>query len=165
MPTINRSRDQGELQDMYRRALAASWAATSGELPADQCVEDIFNGGDGFGDRGSKPRLGPQTHFEDDLNNEHQHRHHHHRTNSGASAKSESTVKTKGTGLSGGRKGHKHKDSSETIGISPGMTGGDSASSDGISDRGRTGFRRVQEVDEFVIRDDLIAWRLPNQVF
>ncbi|KAL2262255.1 hypothetical protein VTK26DRAFT_2005 [Humicola hyalothermophila] len=44
-----KSRDVFELQDMYRRALAASWASQPGELPADQCIEDIFAGGDGFG--------------------------------------------------------------------------------------------------------------------
>ena len=34
---------------MYRRALAASWAAQPGELQADECIEDIFAGGDGMG--------------------------------------------------------------------------------------------------------------------
>jgi hypothetical protein len=49
VPSIsNKSRDVAELQDMYRRALAASWASPPGELPADQCIEDIFAGGDGF---------------------------------------------------------------------------------------------------------------------
>lgn len=38
-----------EVQDLYRRALAASWACQPGELPADECIEDIFSGGDGFG--------------------------------------------------------------------------------------------------------------------
>lgn len=168
MPTINRSRNEGELQDMYRRALAASWAATAGELPADQCVENIFNGGDGWKDSksnpnfGSTPRLGVSAHFEDELNNEH-HQHHHHRTNSGGSAKSshsQSTVTTKRTVP---RKGHKHKDSNETMGISPGMN--NDSLSEGSSERGRTGFRRAHEVDEFDVREDLVAWKLPNKVF
>lgn len=47
------SRDVYELQDMYRRALAASWACQPGELPADECIEDIFQGGDGFNPDGS----------------------------------------------------------------------------------------------------------------
>lgn len=33
---------------MYRRALAASWLSQPGELPPDQCVEDIFAGGTGW---------------------------------------------------------------------------------------------------------------------
>lgn len=37
-----------QLQDMYRRNLAASWAAQAGELPAHECIDDIFSGGDGW---------------------------------------------------------------------------------------------------------------------
>ena len=33
---------------MYRQTLAASWAAQAGELPADECIEDIFTGGTGW---------------------------------------------------------------------------------------------------------------------
>lgn len=44
------SKEVSELQDMYRLALAASWASgANGELAADRCVEDIFSGGDGWG--------------------------------------------------------------------------------------------------------------------
>lgn len=43
-----KSRDIFEVQDVYRRALAASWASQPGELPADQCIENIFEGGEGF---------------------------------------------------------------------------------------------------------------------
>ncbi|RKU44346.1 hypothetical protein DL546_007133 [Coniochaeta pulveracea] len=54
-PSIaGKSRDVYEVQDMYRRSLAASWASQPGELPADECIEDIFSGGDGF-------RTGPKT--------------------------------------------------------------------------------------------------------
>lgn len=41
---------------MYRRTLAAYWSAQPGELKADECIEDIFAGGDGWGDR-EKPYL------------------------------------------------------------------------------------------------------------
>jgi hypothetical protein len=52
MPSLNtKSREAGELQDMYRRTLAAYWSAQPGELKADECIEDIFAGGDGWGDR------------------------------------------------------------------------------------------------------------------
>lgn len=34
---------------MYRRNLAAFWVAQPGELPADECIENIFAGGDGWG--------------------------------------------------------------------------------------------------------------------
>ncbi|KAI1001847.1 hypothetical protein K3495_g6357 [Podosphaera aphanis] len=48
IPTISKSQDSGEIQDMYRRTLAASWASHDEELSADQCIEDIFNGGNGW---------------------------------------------------------------------------------------------------------------------
>lgn len=53
-----KTRDLYEMQDMYRRSLAASWASQPGELPADECIEDIFGGGDGFLDskRGGKQK-------------------------------------------------------------------------------------------------------------
>ncbi|TQS37474.1 hypothetical protein Golomagni_02047 [Golovinomyces magnicellulatus] len=46
IPTTNRPRDQGEIQDLYRQILAASWASYDGELAADECIDIIFNGGD-----------------------------------------------------------------------------------------------------------------------
>lgn len=46
-----KSTETRELQDMYRRTLAASFAAQAGELPADECIESIFAGGDGWRDK------------------------------------------------------------------------------------------------------------------
>lgn len=48
MPSLtSKTRDMNELQDTYRRTLAAAWSCTPGELPPDRLVEDIFAGGDG----------------------------------------------------------------------------------------------------------------------
>lgn len=48
IPTISsKTRELGELQDIYRRTLAATWACQAGELPPDKLVEDLFVGGDG----------------------------------------------------------------------------------------------------------------------
>src|ERR1700716_481988 len=47
LPSINMGRETGDLQDMYRRTLAASWTCRGGELPPDQLIEDLFAGGDG----------------------------------------------------------------------------------------------------------------------
>ena len=44
------------MQDMYRRTLAAFWASQPGELRADECIEDIFSGGDGWGKNG-RPQI------------------------------------------------------------------------------------------------------------
>lgn len=46
--SLSKSRDVSEVQDMYRRTLAASWSCQPGELLADECIEDIFSGGDGW---------------------------------------------------------------------------------------------------------------------
>jgi N-terminal C2 in EEIG1 and EHBP1 proteins len=48
MPSItSKTRETSELQDMYRRTLAASWSCASDELPPDKLIEDLFAGGDG----------------------------------------------------------------------------------------------------------------------
>ena len=54
MPSMSsKAQESGKTQDMYRQNLAASWAAQAGELPPDQCIEDIFAGGDGWADKGA----------------------------------------------------------------------------------------------------------------
>ena len=157
----NKSRDHGELQDMYRRALAASWASTGSELAADECVEDIFNGGDGWKDsRLSKP-LSPHYDGEDNVGDghrklHHHHHHHHHRTHSGSSTKSQSTI-TEKRGL---RSTHRPSNSRENLARGK-LTPGDDTSSGSSPGRRRTGKRREHEVDEFEIREELTAWRLP----
>lgn len=45
LPSINaKSREIADLQDMYRRTLAASWTSRAGDLPADKLVEELFAG-------------------------------------------------------------------------------------------------------------------------
>lgn len=59
-PPTGPSAELNELQDMYRLALAASWACGgSSELAADKCVEDIFAGGDGWGNRAKEDTHNP----------------------------------------------------------------------------------------------------------
>lgn len=159
-PMISKSRDHGELQDMYRRALAAKWSAHHHELPADQCIEDIFNGGNGWKDEhmGGPPKIS----YDDSASDEHRHRHHHHhqRTPSGASMKtsqSQSTITGKTVRL-----GHKHSQSRD-LGAPP-TDSPEHNSSENSSERGRIGFRKPHEVDEFDIREDLMAWKLPTEV-
>lgn len=53
MPSLTtKSREAGEAQDIYRRNLAAQFNAQPGELRADECIENIFSGGDGWGPGG-----------------------------------------------------------------------------------------------------------------
>src|SRR5947207_14134657 len=54
----NRNRETGDLQDMYRHTLAASWACRAGELRPDYLIEDIFAGGDGWETGSPGMRLG-----------------------------------------------------------------------------------------------------------
>ena len=56
----SRNREMGEMQDMYRRTLAAFWTSQPGELKADEAIEDIFSGGDGWGKNGRPSTSGDQ---------------------------------------------------------------------------------------------------------
>lgn len=180
MPSINRSREAGELQDMYRRALAASWGAQAGELPADQCIEDIFSGGDGWKSKHAHDTVPTPRHAnvpgtqqqsdEDDYVQLPQHRPHHNRTTSGSSVKSMTTVT--GKSLAGGAMGHKYSKSGERRGMGSGthvrassrasVNSQQHGSSSENSEPGRLGFKHAHEVDEFAIREDLMAWKLPG---
>jgi hypothetical protein len=157
LPTMSKSRDHSELQDMYRRALAASWACQPGELPADQCIEDIFSGGDGWKDKYDPKSNLPRTRVavHDDSGDE-QHTHTHRRNGSTASSKSQSTIKT--------QKGHR-KQRSRDIGRASGIQSPKGETSSDSARRGRDGggFRTAQEIDEFDVRDDLVAWALPGK--
>ncbi|PLB46793.1 respiratory complex assembly protein Rmp1 [Aspergillus steynii IBT 23096] len=45
MPSINvQSREAADMQDMYRRTLAASWNSRPDDLPADKLIEELFSG-------------------------------------------------------------------------------------------------------------------------
>jgi hypothetical protein len=173
MPSLNRSREAGELQDVYCRALAASWGAQPGELLADQCIEDIFSGGDGWGSKHAQDKVpAPRQHArsgvqsdEDDYEHLHLHRphHHHNRNRSSGSSRSMSTITGKSMGTtignytkSGEHPGHVSVSSRSSIDSQPHDSSSDS------SERGRFGYKHAQELDEFTIREDLMAWKLPG---
>lgn len=64
IPSVtSKTRELTELQDMYRRTLAASWACMGGELAPDKLIEDLFAGGDG-GIMAAPPK--PQRHRNED---------------------------------------------------------------------------------------------------
>lgn len=45
LPSINtKTNEMADMQDMYRRTLAASWMSRSCDLPADKLIEDLFAG-------------------------------------------------------------------------------------------------------------------------
>ncbi|KAF2114439.1 N-terminal C2 in EEIG1 and EHBP1 proteins-domain-containing protein [Lophiotrema nucula] len=159
VPSLNtNSRETGELQDMYRRTLAAYWAAQPGELKADEAIEDIFSGGDGWGDR-DKP-------YDSTTNSAHNPRQIRFSTNN-SSGSSEENEERHRRAMSIQRKSH------ETL--RPGdVLRSPSRAKEG---RGRASLeqqahhmkaeaemkrnRPLHEVDEFAVRDDLCSWRLP----
>lgn len=64
--------------------------------------------------------------------------------------------------MKGRHHGRKGSGGSEVFGKKRGGIGGDGVDEDGEGRRGRTGLRAAREVDEFEVREDLIAWRLPG---
>ncbi|ELR07975.1 hypothetical protein VC83_00041 [Pseudogymnoascus destructans] len=88
---VGNNKELAEMQDMYRQTLAASWHCSKGTLAADQCIEDIFNGGDGWGNKPvpatQNPALQTAPGADDSEDegmgtatprNQNQRRHHHH---------------------------------------------------------------------------------------
>ena len=160
MPSMSsKTREIGELQDMYRRTLAASWAAQAGELPADQCIENIFAGGDGWGNPRSGDHLQVPTSkrngdsTEDDGSERDSRARRGHRRNTSSFSCS---MKQRGHG----RKASKGDHSSV---IPDGVDGRGSikqqANSSSAEEKTR-GYRRVQEIDEFEAREDLRSWEI-----
>jgi len=229
---INKSRDASEAQDMYRRALAASWDCQPGELHADECIEDIFAGGNGWLDgtgkkssrshsesptlnRSSSSGSGSASASSDDIGGgtlrpSHMRRlQAHMRGHSGGSDRSNITVTGRHNGDHHLRSwaqqslrhlphthyqpqgsGHSRRDllppfnredsgnSFSDENQSPGLRSRtDSFTSlaptlgsiGNSTERGGggmkpNGFRRLREIDEYELRDDLIAWKLPETV-
>ncbi|KAI9672792.1 MAG: hypothetical protein M1831_000227 [Alyxoria varia] len=160
----NKSREHREFQDTYRRNLAAYWAAQPGELKADECIENIFAGGDGWGrdsegDRNAFIKNESETDRnlfggpEGTLKPEHA------RTRSGGMPRAGDTsprlrntsprkpeITHSSSGVSGRASLEQHANSMKAEAAA--------------SNRDKT----TQEIDEFDIREDLRSWRLPDNL-
>jgi hypothetical protein len=149
-----KSREAGELQDMYRRTLAAYWSAQPGELKADECIEDIFAGGDGWGDR-EKPyshqRAQPQPM--------------RYIAGDSSGSPSESEMRHMRVSSSTLRKSHETLRQSDVMSKSPSVRGGrislEQQSQQMKAEAERKRHRPHREVDEFDLREDLCSWRRP----
>jgi len=151
MPSLNTtSREAGELQDMYRRTLAAYWSAQPGELKADECIEDIFAGGDGWGDR-EKPydhqqQRGIRFH-----------------TGDASGSASENEIR-RGRGGSISRKSHETLRPGDVMANASGDVRGRGSLEQQAhrmkAEAERKRNRPHYEVDEFELRPDLRSWRL-----
>lgn len=152
-----KARESGKLQDMYRRTLAASWASHAGELPADQCIENIFAGGDGWGEGAhdspkSSPRVGGGS-TEDDSESENRTLRGHKRNTSGNG--SHGTLKPTL------RQRTSSKDASTT-----GTVSGRSSIAQQVQqghDSNRRTHRNNHEINEFTEREDLRSWEISAQ--
>ncbi|TKA78221.1 hypothetical protein B0A55_03779 [Friedmanniomyces simplex] len=149
-PTLSATnREMGEMQDMYRRTLAAYWASQPGEMRADECIEDIFSGGDGWGKNGRPP---PVTEDESQQHQQHQ------ALLQNGSGSGSSTPNQDGGGRDarpGSRAGG---------GVRRGLVGevGSKYMSFGIKQgkkaRIQLGRRGAGEINEFDVREDLRSW-------
>lgn len=152
----HKTRETGKLQDMYRRTLAASWAAQAGELPADQCIEDIFAGGDGWGRQGQgdqTPNLRPSDDSTEDRDSE---------GDRNTVRRADNRPSEYGVRL--GTKPQQNPSSSRdhgnhgTNGIS-GRSSIHQVQSRGFQSKGG-GFKRSNDIDEFTAREDLRSWEI-----
>lgn len=136
---------------MYRRTLAAYWSAQPGELKADECIEDIFAGGDGWGDR-EKPYSQQQ-------------RSQPIRFAAGDSSGSVSETETRHTrGSSMNSKSHETLRPSNTQSKSPSVRGRGSLEQQATHMKAqavRSRHRPHHEVNELDLREDLCSWRRP----
>lgn len=140
---------------MYRRTLAAYWSAQPGELKADECIEDIFAGGDGWGDR-DKPYSQQPTYKAT-------------RFPAGDSGSSVSESEPRrhmraSSSNSTHRKSHETLRPSDMGSSSPNVRGRGSLeqqASQMKAEAARKRHRPHHEVDEFDLREDLCSWRRP----
>lgn len=175
---------------MYRRTLAASWSRQPAELPADECIEDIFSGGNGWKTKRDHSSSTADTEDDDGIDGGYNDGtlrpsdmrrlgiRSHQRTNSASSDKSVSTVtgrrhrhpNTNSLRKNGSR--HARGDSRDDDLAGRSSRSGSIASlaptlgsSSGNERGGRTesGYKHPRELDEMEIRDDLVAWKLPGQ--
>ncbi|KAL8714168.1 MAG: hypothetical protein Q9220_001897 [cf. Caloplaca sp. 1 TL-2023] len=159
MPSMSsQTREAGKLQDIYRKTLAASWAAQEGELPADECIEDIFAGGDGWGKtlklnkKANKPSGGSTDGEESDADRRTLKA--HHRGTSGSHFKHSSK-----TSRSHVRKSSRSNNSSDNSGVS-GRASIEQQVQSSSTDTAARSWRRADEIDEFTAREDLRSWEI-----
>lgn len=150
-----KTRETGKLQDMYRRTLAASWAAQAGELPADQCIEDIFAGGDGWGrqeDSHQTPSQRPSDESAADQDSEGDRRTVRRHNDKPTEYGSRLGTKPRHIPSSSGDHGNKGAN-----GVNGRTSIEQQVHSKGPS---KPSFPRAREIDEFSAREDLRSWAI-----
>ncbi|TGZ79100.1 hypothetical protein EX30DRAFT_373246 [Ascodesmis nigricans] len=146
LPSLSISTQAGAAQDTYRLNLAASWQLQEGELNAEDCIEDIFAGGDGWSGREKKSaksvRLFDPSGKGSDSDSTSQ------RSKNSAASTLEVPPMTVG----------KNKD--RPIALATQTTKQAPPKLQLLMARTRNGGRRQKEVDELELRDDFVSWSL-----
>jgi len=137
------NKENGEMQDMYRRTLAAFWASQPGELKADECIEDIFSGGDGWGKHGRPEVVDYPTAKHGGLENAS-------RPGSGTTTPNPDTNQS--TGSTRPKSSHSAR---KALGMSSGRH--KHAHNRGAPKKG------MLEIDEFEVREDLKSWSVSDK--
>lgn len=154
-----RTKDISEIQDMYRRTLTASWSSHLDELPADQCIEDIFAGGDGWGKPNDNlaflaPPSNDGSKGDGESEGEYSLGERHYRKGSQQFARRGHT-KQKSYGKSDSKVRASKPESTDTKSERT-EAPGQSSSSDDRQERPR----RMNEVSDLDLREDLRSWRI-----
>ena len=150
MPSMSsKAQESGKLQDLYRKNLAASFAAQVGELPADKCIEDIFDGGDGWGNmKNTDPNWGcPTGGDENERDGDHSMGHRHHQRHA-----SGNTIKASGASAK--------KSSGGLSSVSGRASIEQQVQSSHDSDRMFPALD--SDINEFEARDDLTSWEISS---
>lgn len=157
MPSMSsKTRELGKLQDMYRRTLAASWAAQDGELPVDECIEDIFAGGDGWGKaRREGKKTGKPSSTDGEESDADRRTLKAHQRNTSGSHSRHTGNKSKGHLRTSSRS----KASSEGSGVN-GRASIEQQVQSSSSDTPAHNWRQADELDEFTAREDLRSWEI-----
>lgn len=152
---------------MYRSTLAASWQLQAGELHPEECIEDIFAGGDGWTPRFERPRGKPKSvRYEGGLSRGDGEKREFSDSDSlsgggvsGASSSTNNAVTMQGHG--NGKDGRRKKGGvdGDALSIMSNLTF--MKPERRPSSRGT---RATNEVDELGAREDLISWRMPSAV-
>ncbi|KAI5804353.1 N-terminal C2 in EEIG1 and EHBP1 proteins-domain-containing protein [Geopyxis carbonaria] len=148
MSSLNsKNREAGAAQDMYRRTLAASWQLQAGELNADECIEDIFAGGDGWTPPFARARKPKSVIFDSGVRDSDSD------STSQLSASTPTsnipTIVTEGPGPLPIRKDPKK--ATDTLSIITRKFSGHH-------------HKKQKELDELEARDDFVSWRLPSSM-
>ncbi|RDW93593.1 N-terminal C2 domain-containing protein [Aspergillus mulundensis] len=156
IPLINtQSREVADMQEMYRRTLAASWTSRADDMPADKLIEGLFSGSFGRAD----PRDPDSGHAAEGFYDG--------RSNSGAGAAGQSGSRNllSPTFERRARSTSRHSNANKALDFSPTIEHGKSGSIErqlydnakGKSWRSRN---TEHELSEFDVREDLRSWEV-----